>query len=121
MATARRFRRPVFLWAVVALLTELAVGGKLWGPVPALVSALPLVPLLLFLITLVAAIQKMDELQKRICLESASIAFMLTLALAFVLAGLERAGIYRTTLDDIGSPMMFLWACAYVYSSWRYR
>jgi hypothetical protein len=63
----------------------------------------------------------MDELQKRICLESVFIAFMLTLVLAFVFGGLERAGIYRPAWDSLGTPMMFFWACAYAFSSWRYR
>jgi hypothetical protein len=63
----------------------------------------------------------MDELQKCICLESVFIPFMLTLVLAFVVAGVGRAGIYHAESDVLGTPMMGLWACAYVVSVWRYR
>src|ERR1035438_231486 len=93
-ACRSRFTRPVFLWAVAALATELAVeslpGGGLGHRAARLLILLPLVPALLFLLALVQAIQKMDELQKRICLESVFIAFTLTLALTFVFRSEER-------------------------------
>lgn len=74
-----------------------------------------------FVVALFRAVQKMDELQKRICLESVFIAFMFTLVLTFVVAGLDQAGIYHAKPDALGTPMMFLWACAYIVSAWRYR
>jgi hypothetical protein len=72
-------------------------------------------------VALFRAVQRMDELQRRICLESVFFAFLLTLVLAFVLAGLDRAGIYHAQFDALGAPMMGLWACAYIVSVWRYR
>jgi hypothetical protein len=63
----------------------------------------------------------MDELQKRICLESAFLAFLVTLVLAFVVAGLDQAGIYHAKSDALGTPMLGLWAFAYTVSVWRYR
>lgn len=127
METLRTVRsrvvRPVFLWALTALITESAVewisrhGLHLSAPV----LLLPVVPAVFFIVALVRAIQKMDELQNRICLESTFIAFMLTLTITFVFSGLERAGVYRAPWDSLGTPMMFIWACAYVYSAWRYR
>lgn len=120
-----RFTRPVFIWSVGALATEIAVNWVpdhlLHRPAPRSLALLPLIPAMLFMVALVRAIQKMDELQKRICLESVFIAFVLTLILTFVFAGLERMGIPRVPWDDIGSWMMLLWAFAYVVSSWRYR
>jgi hypothetical protein len=118
-----RFTRPAFLWALVALATEIAVKShrELRPTESRLLILLPLIPLLFFLLTLVQAIQKMDELQKRICLESVFIAFALTLAFTFVVAALEQAGIYSAPWNGIGTLMMFLWACAYVVSAWRYR
>jgi hypothetical protein len=120
-----RFTRPVFLWALAALITELAVE---WFPkhvlhqsLPRLWTLLPLVPSMFFWVSLVHAIQRMDELQKRIWHESVFIAFMATLALTFVLAGLERAGIHRGPGEDIGSFMMLIWGCSYVFCAWRYR
>jgi hypothetical protein len=120
-----RFTRPVFLWAVAALVTDLAVGWfpnhVLHRPLPRLLTLLPLIPSMFFWVALVHMIQKVDELQKRIWYESVFIAFMATLALTFVFAGLERAGIHRAPRDDIGSSMLLLWGCAYVFCTERYR
>lgn len=117
-----RFTRPVFLWALCAVLTESAVRAleqrqfaHPW------IRLLPVIPAMFFVLALVRSVQKMDELQKRICLESVFVAFMLTLVLAFVLAGLDGAGIYHAKSDALGTPMMGLWACAYIVSVWRYR
>ncbi len=120
-----RLTRPVFLWAMAALLTWLVVQ---WLGDHALLTARELTIgigaslLLMFLFVASAArmILKMDELQKRICLESLSIAFLLTLVLTLIFVGLELAG-HRPKWDDLGSYMMLLWACAYVFSVWRYR
>jgi hypothetical protein len=118
-----RFTRPVFLWGATAFLIEVAVQWcyrRGWR-VPLSVGLLPLLPMAFFIVALARTVQKMDEMQKRICLESALIAFLLTLALTFVFAGLDRAGVYRATWEDVGTPMLFLWGCAYLFSSWRYR
>jgi len=118
-----RFTRPVFLWGAAAFLIEVAVQWcyrRGWR-VPLSVGLLPLLPMAFFIVALARTIQKMDEMQKRICLESALIAFLLTLALTFIFAGLDRAGVYRATWEDVGTPMLFLWGCAYIFSSWRYR
>jgi hypothetical protein len=119
-----RFTRPPFLWALCAELTELAVQslGKIttWS-VPPWLTLLPVIPALLFVVAVFRSTQKMDELQKRIALESVFIAFLLSLVLAFVVAGLDRAGIYHAGSDALGTPMIGLWACAYIVSVWRYR
>jgi len=49
------------------------------------------------------------------------IAFIGSLIVAFVFAGLEQAGVPRPRWDTVGALLMALWACAYVYSSWKYR
>jgi hypothetical protein len=106
-----------------ALLTEFAVqplGNSDTRP-PSWPAFLPVVPAIFFVVALFRAVRKMDELQKRICLESVFVAFILTLILAFVAAGLDRAGIYHAKSDALGTPMLFLWACAYIVSVWRYR
>ena len=88
---------------------------------PHLWTLLPLIPSAFFWVALVHTIQSMDELQKRIWYESVFIAFMGTLAVTFVRNGLERVGIRLVPGDDIGSTMMLLWGCAYVFCAWRYR
>jgi hypothetical protein len=74
-----------------------------------------------FFAALVRTVLKMDEMQKRICIESASIAFLLTLIITFVFGGLDQAGIGRPPWDEVGSFMLLLWAGAYAVSAWRYR
>lgn len=123
----RRIRRPALAWALTALVLELVVervlghGTALPGPVLMALALAPLLPSLLFVFALVRMIQRMDELQHRICLESVFIAFICLLILSFVLGGLEQAGAYRPPWDMVGSWMLALWACAYMYSSWKYR
>jgi hypothetical protein len=120
-----RFKRPVFLWAVAALVTELAVSWfpnhVLHHPAPRLLTLAPLIPSMFFWVALVHMIQEVDELQKRIWYESVFIAFMATLVLTFVFATLERAGMHRVPWDDIGSYMLLLWGSAYVFCTERYR
>ena len=120
-----RFRRPVFLWAMAALIAELVVewlsAHGILSSSFRLVTLIPLLPATLFLIALHRTVRKMDELQRRISLESAFIAFLLTLFLTFVLTGLERVGIYHGTADGVGTAMLFFWACSYSFFSWRYR
>jgi hypothetical protein len=121
-----RFTRPVFLWAMAALLTALVVewlGDRALLTARALTIGIGASLLLMFIFAVSAArmILKMDELQKRICVESLSIAFLLTLLLTAIFVGLDLAGLHRPKWDDLGSYMMLLWACAYVFSVWRYR
>jgi hypothetical protein len=120
-----RFRRPVFLWTMVALIAELVVQWlSARGAIPfslRFLTLLPLLPATMFLAALERTVRKMDELQRRISLESAFIAFLLTLFLAFILTGLERVGIHRGTADGLATAMLFFWACSYSFFSWRYR
>lgn len=110
----------MFLWALAALITQLVVQSVdshlRW------LMLLPLVPVAFFLAALVRTIRKMDELQQRITLESLAIAFMLSLAVAFALAGLQSAGFRDPWVrDQLGTLMLLFWACAYVFSVRRYR
>jgi hypothetical protein len=111
---------------MAALLTALVVqwlGDRALLTARALTIGIVASLLLMFLFAASATrmILKMDELQKRICVESLSIAFLLTLVLAGTFVGLEHTGLHRPKWDDLGSYMMLLWACAYVFSVWRYR
>ena len=117
-----RFTRPVFLWAVAAALTEILVTWLVvHKQVPRWAGLLPVVPYMFFFAAMVRSVLKMDEMQKRICLESASIAFLLTLIITAVFGGLEQAGIARPPWGEIGGLMMLLWAGVYAVSAWRYR
>jgi hypothetical protein len=119
------FTRPFFLLALATILTNMAINWlPKYGfslPVPHLLAFLPLIPAVFFMLALTRAIQKMDELQRRICLEAIFIAFMFTLLLTLCFAGLERAAIYRVSANDLGTFMMGSWVGAYFFTAWRYR
>jgi hypothetical protein len=117
-----RFTRPVFLWAVAAALTELLVTWLVaHGQVPRVVGLLPILPYMMFFAAMVRSFLKMDEMQKRICLESASVAFLLTLIITAFFSGVEQAGLGRPPWEEVGSFMLLLWAFAYGFAAWRYR
>jgi hypothetical protein len=54
-------------------------------------------------------------------LESASIAFLLTLIITALFSGIQQAGIGRPPWEEVGGFMMLLWAGTYAVSDWRYR
>jgi hypothetical protein len=76
-----RIRRPVFAWALTALVSEFIVEWLLgrqsapFGTARVVLALVPVIPSLLFMLALVRMVQQMDELQRRICLESVFIAF----------------------------------------------
>lgn len=115
------------MWAITALVVDiiaermLSRGFGASGAVHVALELAPVVPLLLFIVALVRMVQHMDEMQQRIVLESVFIAFISTLTLGFVFDGVEQTGLGRPPWHTIVTCMMALWACAYVYSSWKYR
>ena len=117
-----RFTRPVFLWAVAAALTqtpgEMACGSR---AVPRWLALLPVLPYMIFFAANVRSFLKMDEMQKRICLESASVAFLLTLIITVFFGGVEQAGLGRPPWEEVGGFMLLVWAFAYGFAAWRYR
>jgi hypothetical protein len=117
-----RFTRPAFLWAVVAALTQILVTWLVvHKQVPQWLGLLPLVPYMIFFAAMVRSVLKMDEMLKRLCLESASIAFLLTLIITAFFGGLEQAGIGHPPWREVGAFMMLLWAGSYAVLVWRYR
>jgi predicted neutral ceramidase superfamily lipid hydrolase len=122
-----RMRRPAAVWGIATLVCEAAVTWTiaLQPTLPhavrqALVLATRLT-LLGFLGALVRMLNHMDELQKRIALESVFIAFVGSLALVFVFTGLGEADVWQPRWDLIAAAMMAMWAVSYAYSSWKYR
>ncbi|MGA9474435.1 MAG: hypothetical protein WBV36_18350 [Terriglobales bacterium] len=113
-----RLLRQVVIWPTIGLMVELVVN---YSSVPRWATLLPLVPMIFFIVALVRTILRMDELQKRICQESAFIAFVLTQILVLVFFGLERLGIAKPRWNDMGACMLLLWAIAYVFTARRYK
>jgi hypothetical protein len=122
-----RMRRPAAAWGIATLVCEAAVTWMIAAE-PALPKLLrqalvlaPRLTLLGFLGALVRMVTHMDELQKRISLESAFIAFVASLALVFVFTGLGEAGLWQPRWTLLTPAMMGVWVVGYAYSSWRYR
>ena len=122
-----RFRRPVFRWALAALISEIiaqrVIERESSWPRAAMraIAVAPVIPAAMFMVALVQMVNHMDEMQRRICFESVFIAFVSTLVLTFVLALLEQAGVYRPDWSTIGTFMMAAWAVSYIGVSWKYR
>jgi hypothetical protein len=121
-----RLRRPVFLWWLAALLTQLAVDwlfGHRALPLPAriLFGFLPAVMWIFVAVAFVRVFVKLDELQQRIHLQAVSVAFVPTTILMLVFSGLERAGIYRASWSDVVDPFVILLLLAHIFFAWRYR
>src|ERR1700722_9405428 len=97
-----RFTRPVFLWAVAAALTQVLVTWLVvHKQIPRWLGLLPVAPYMIFFAAMVRSVLKMDEMQKRICIESASIAFLLTLIITAFFSGLEQAGFGRAPWEEV--------------------
>jgi hypothetical protein len=117
-----RFSRPVFLCSIAAAITEVVVAWLLkHTQIPQWVGLLPVLPYLVFLAAFVRTALTVDEMQRRIYLESASMAFVLTLVMTFVFGSIEQARIGHPPWDVIGSVALLLWTAAYAFSCWRYR
>lgn len=118
--------RPAFVWSMIGL-AVVFITGWLFGsvslsrPIRIILALLPLIPGSLFLFYLVKGIRGLDELQQRIYTETATLTFVVTVLLTFLLGSLQRAGLYTAKWDDIGNTMMFVWVCMYLLMDWRYR
>jgi len=118
----KRINRPVFWWSIVALNAELLI-KHLPRSIAELkfIALLPVLPLLMFIPALIRTIRKMDEMQRRICLEASSIAFALALVFSIVVDALAEAGVYQPKFIDTGTLLLLLWGCAFIFTSLRYK
>jgi hypothetical protein len=124
---SERIRRPAAVWGIATLVFEAAVTVMIAAhpSLPAGVrQAFILAPRLMlmgFLVALVRMVTHMDELQKRISLESGFIAFVGSLAVIFIFTGLGEAALWQPRWDLIAAMMMAIWAAGYLYAASKYR
>src|SRR6516165_5372517 len=88
--------RPFVLCGIAALATSLTVQWifkheELHSPARQMFGFLPVV------VAFVTDVRKLDEMKRRIHLQAAAVAFLLTVILTFVFDGLKSAGIYTAT------------------------
>src|SRR5690349_10866937 len=105
--------RPYVLWGVGALGTGLAVKlifkhEELHAPAKTILGLLPVLLAILFVAAFVKDVRKLDEMRRRIHLQAAAVAFLLTVILSFVFDGLKSAGIYSATLSDFDTATVLI-------------
>ena len=118
--------RPFVLWGFAALATSLSVQWlfkheEMHSPARQMLGFLPALMAVLFVVAFVKDVRKLDEMKRRIHLQAAAIAFLLTVILTFVFDGLKSAGIYSATLGDLDTATVLIWAAALIFLSLRYR
>jgi hypothetical protein len=118
--------RPFVLCGIAALATSLTVQWifkheELHSPARQMFGFLPAVMAVLFVVAFVTDVRKLDEMKRRIHLQAAAVAFLLTVILTFVFDGLKSAGIYTATLSDLDTATVLIWAAALIFLSLRYR
>lgn len=87
-------------------------------------SLLGLLPPLMWIFVIAAyvrAVSGLDELQRRVHMQAASVAFVLATVLILVLAALDRAGMYHATWSGASNSLIFLLMISYVVPVWKYR
>jgi hypothetical protein len=117
---------PFVLWGIAALATALAVKWifkheELQAPAKTMLGFLPVLMAILFVVAFVKDVRKLDEMRRRIHLQAAAVAFLLTVILSFIFDGLKSAGIYNATLSDFDTATVLIWAVALIFFSMRYR
>jgi len=121
-----RWTQPFVLWGFATAATALVVPWLLKHEHfnSTLRSVLGFLPTLMWIFCIVAlarAVGKLDEMGKRIHLQAAAIAFLLTVILAYAFEGLEAARVYTAKIGDLAGIAALIWAVALVFVGWRYR
>jgi hypothetical protein len=73
------------------------------------------------IVAYVRAVSRLDELQQRIHMQAASIAFVLASILILVFSALDSAGIYHATMGGFRDSLILLLMISYIVPAWRYR
>lgn len=86
--------------------------------------ALMLAPMLLYsagAVTFALSMRKMDELHRRVHLQSATVGFVAALVAGFLLDGLTHAGLLRAAPADAGAVGLIAWVAALFTITRRYQ
>jgi len=121
-----RWTQPFVLWGFATAATGLAVSWllkheRLNSALRPILGFLPAAMWIFFIVAVARGVRRLDEMGKRIHLQAASIAFLLTVILAYAFVGLEAAGVYTARSGDLGGGAVLIWGFALVLVTWRYR
>ena len=123
----RRARMALLLvcgiYACVSAFVYLALRrGLVTGPTRGLVGSLPSLVFLALIVTLVVAVRNAgDEWIKKVHLQAATFAFIVTVLAMEIMDLLARAGVWNAARGDLELPALLSWAGAIVILGWRSR
>jgi hypothetical protein len=130
MTAARSWRslltQPVFLFWAASLTVRLGVNwlftfGNLQSPARTAIGLLPPLMWIFVIVAYVRAVSRLDELQQRIHMQAALIAFVLAAILILVFSALDGAGMYHATMGGVRDSLMLLLMISYIVPAWKYR
>ena len=114
-----RLTRPYVLWGIAALAAEWSFKHEeLSSPARSILGFLPALMAIFMVVAILQDVRKFDEMVRRIHLQAASTAFLLTVILTFVF---ENAGIYRATRSALVTANLVIWVAALIFLNWKYR
>src|SRR3954471_22314684 len=105
--------------ALVVSLTWLKAGIE--GPWKYVVAILPVLPALGVPLVTIRYVQSMDELQRRIQLESLTFGFATSAIATFTYGFLQNAGLPDVSWVWVGPVMAMCWLVGQLVARWRYR
>jgi len=121
-----RWTQPFVLLGFATAVTGLTVPWllkheQLSSTLRSVLGFLPALMWILFIVAVARGVLKLDEMGKRIHLQAASIAFLMTMILAYAFVGLEAVGVYSAKSGDLGGGAALIWGFVLVFVTWRYR
>jgi hypothetical protein len=121
-----RLRTPLLFWWAVAFGIQVASdwllkSSEVPSSIRSLATFLPAASWIVVIVVFVRAVVELDELQQRIHIQAIALACVPTSILALIFSALDRAGIYRATLGEIGGLFLLLLVVGYGFSAWKYQ
>lgn len=104
------------LWGVQWLLSR-----EINSPYNILIALIPLIPGVLFAISIGSAIAQLDELQRRIQLEAIAIGSGAAIILSLIYALLVEVGVPQISWMYVPVILVLLWGVGKIWTIWKYR
>ncbi len=86
-----------------------------------LLSLAPVIPGIFFVVSIGAAINRLDEMQREIQVEALAISFAGTALVAFSYSLLGLAGVRQANWIFVPLVMVVFWLVGKLWTMWRYR
>ena len=106
---------------VIVVLISIKLVGNLEQPIKTFVAVAPLIPATFALFAYLRFVARMDELGRRIQLESLAFGFGAAGMLTFAYGFLENAGFPQLSYIWVFPSMIALWGVGGAIASYRYR